>query len=132
MHLPFVEHVGARIVESSPGASLLTLAIAPFHLNSNGVVHGGVPFTLADTGMGAALFPMLGPGERCATIEIKISYFRPVLQGDLHCRSRVVHRGGRTASLESTLHDGEGTLVGMATGTFAVIAARPVPIGSAP
>lgn len=128
MNLPFVEHVGARIVETGHGTSVLCLQVQPHHFNSHGVVHGGVMFTLADTGMGAALYPTLGPAERCATIEIKINYFRPVLEGELQCRSVLVHRGRTTASLESTLLVAD-TVVGKALGTFAVFAHRREPAG---
>lgn len=123
MSLPFVRHIGARIVESAAGSSLLALEIQPFHFNSSGVVHGGVPFTLADTGMGAALFPSLSAGEGLATIEIKINYFRPVLQGELMCRSTVLHRGRSTATMESTLTIGD-SVVGKAIGTFAIFPRR--------
>jgi acyl-CoA thioesterase len=68
---PFLEHVGVEIEEQRAGFSRCTLAVAPHHFNSSGVVHGGVVFTLADTGMGAALIPDLQPGEKCATIEFK-------------------------------------------------------------
>ena len=123
MPMPFVDHVGARFVEVTPGASVLALDLQDHHLNSNDVVHGGVLFTLADTGMGAALYATLEPGQACATIEIKINYFRPVLEGPLLCRSLLLHRGRSTAALESTLSVGE-TVVGKASGTFAIIARR--------
>jgi acyl-CoA thioesterase len=119
MSLPFVEHVGARIVESLEGSSLLSLTIQSFHFNSSGIVHGAVPFTLADTGMGAALFPLLAPTEGCATIEIKINYFRPVLEGELQCRSVLLHKGRTTATLESVLYFGD-LVVAKAMGTFAI------------
>jgi acyl-CoA thioesterase len=56
---PFVEHVGVVIEEQRAGFSRCALAVAPHHFNTLGVVHGGVMFTLADTGMGAALIPDL-------------------------------------------------------------------------
>ena len=120
MNLPFLQHVGARIVEKADGAAVVSVAIQSHHHNSSGLVHGGVAYTLADTAMGAALYSTLGTDERCATIEIKISYFRPVTGGELVCRSRVVHRGRNTASLEAQLTV-EGTLVASATGTFAIV-----------
>ena len=82
-----------------------------------------VLFTLADTGMGAALLSTLSPIESCATIEVKINYFRPVVEGPLSCRTEIVHRGRRTASLESTLL-WDGKTVAKASGTFAIFARR--------
>jgi acyl-CoA thioesterase len=124
VELPFLQHVGARIVGQADGTGVVALRLQPHHRNSSGLVHGGVPFTLADTAMGAALYSTLGEGERCATIEIKISYFRPITEGELVCRSRIVHRGRNTASLEAALTVGD-TLVANATGTFAIVPRKP-------
>lgn len=123
MPKPFVDHVGAEIVEYGAGRSRLSLEVQPLHLNSQGVVHGGALFTLADTGMGAALYSLLGPGEGCATIEVKINYFRPVTAGTVLCLCEVVHRGRTVANLEATLTVG-GQLVAKANGSFAIQAAR--------
>jgi len=123
MPLPFVEHVAAQITECAEGKSVVCLVIQPIHFNSHGVVHGAALFTLADTGMGAALFSVLGPDERCSTIEIKINYFKPVLEGTVECRSHVVHRGRTIANLDSVLTV-SGALVGKANGSFAIFAPR--------
>lgn len=95
----------------------------PHHQNSQGAVHGGVFFTLADTGMGAALYSVLAAGQACATIEVKIHYFRSVRAGAIECRTRVVHKGQRVAALESELLAG-GELVAKASGSFAILEAR--------
>lgn len=117
---PFVNHVGVEIAEYGAGSSRCVLKIAPVHFKSAGLVHGGVLFTLADTGMGAALYPTLLPDQACATVEIKINYFRPVTQGELECVSVVVHQGRTMANLESELRVA-GHLVAKASGTFAII-----------
>lgn len=122
----FVDHVGLRIVESGNGTSLLSLTLQPHHRNLNGVAHGAVLFTLADTGMGAALYPTLEPHEACSTIEVKIAYFRPVTGGEIECRSSLVYRGRSTASLESSLTV-DGVLVSRASGTFAIHLRRAAP-----
>lgn len=123
MPLPFVDHLGARIEQAKDGASLISLVVQPQHFNSSHVVHGGVLFSLADTGMGAALYPSLAADETCTTVEIKISYFRPVTAGVIVCRSAVLHRGRRMAHLESALLVDEAQ-VARATGTFAIVARR--------
>ena len=117
--LPFVEHVGIEITEQRDGASTCLLAVAPRHFNSSGVVHGGAIFTLADTGMGAALIPGLQDGERCATIEIKINYFKPVTADVLTCNTEVINRGKSVAHLESSVYCA-GVLVAKASGNYAI------------
>jgi acyl-CoA thioesterase len=67
--------------------------------------------------MGGALLPLLSEDEICATIEIKISFFKSVRSGKIACHSRVIHRGKRVASLDSEIM-AEGTLIAKATGSF--------------
>ena len=123
MPLPFVEHVGAQITECGEGKSVIRMEVRPIHFNSHDVVHGAALFTLADTGMGAALFSVLAPDERCSTIEVKINYFRPVLEGTVECRSHVVHRGRTIANVDCTLTASDA-VVGKANGSFAIFVPR--------
>jgi acyl-CoA thioesterase len=118
--LRFVEHVGLRIEQPRGGSSRCTLQVQDHHLNFTGVVHGGVLFTLADTGMGAALYPTLHPGQICATIEIKINYFKPVTGGVVVCTSEIVNKGKTVANLEACVYAGE-VLVAKANGSFAIL-----------
>lgn len=116
----FVHHVGLQFEQPEGGRSRITLPIEPHHFNSTGVVHGGVLFTLADTGMGAALYSKLERGLFSATVEIKISYFKPVTAGTLACETEIVNLGRRLATLESSLLVGD-VLVARASGTFAIL-----------
>src|SRR5206468_8023613 len=100
----FIEHVGVEFHESGPGTSIATLQVQVHHFNTVGVVHGGAIFTLADTGMAAALIPQLKDGESCATTSLTIGYFRPVLAGPMVCTSRVVYRGKSLAHVEGNVH----------------------------
>ena len=120
MSSSFNDHVGLRIQESRDGRSRCTLVVQPFHGNTAGVVHGGALFTLADTSMGAALVSTLAPGEFCATIEIKMAYFKAVREGTVLCETQILHRGKSVASLESTLTV-DGVLVSRASGSFAIL-----------
>lgn len=108
-----------RIDEATSGHSKCTLTVADYHRNSNGVVHGGVFFTLADTGMGAALYPTLDTTEICATIEIKINYFKPVANGNMVCTSEIINRGKTVANLEACVYAGD-ILVAKANGSFSI------------
>ncbi len=118
---PFSQHVGFKLVERAKGKSHFRLAIQDFHFNPQKVVHGGVLYSLADTGMGAALYPMLAveKGELCATIEIKMTYLKAARKGVLDCHTMVIHKGKRVAMLESEVWN-EGKLIAKATGSYAV------------
>ncbi len=126
MNNPFAELVGftLRLGRRGSGTAVAAVEVRPELLNPNGVVHGGALFSMADTVMGAALFTTLAPGEFCATVEIKIHFLQPVTKGKIRCRTRLVHRGGRIAVLESHLSVGR-LQVAQALGTFAIFVPRP-------
>ncbi len=121
---PFVDLVGLQFDSLEYGVSRCHLEIDDRHMNTNGIVHGGVLFTMADTGMGAAVTSTLEPGERCATIEVKISYLSTVHKGEVVCRSTVTHKTGNFAFIESDLIQ-DDAVIARATGTF-VLSKRPV------
>lgn len=123
MHHPFAALIGLVVEEQRSGFSRCTLAVSESHLNPHGVVHGAVIYALADTGMGAALYPTLGDGEICATVEVKINYFRPVASGALTCSTEIVNRGRTIANLESRVYSGE-TLVAQANGNYSIFTPR--------
>jgi acyl-CoA thioesterase len=123
MDHPFAELIDLQVREQRDGHSLLVLVVAAAHLNPHRVVHGAVLYAMADTGMGAALYPSLAEDEICATIEIKINYFKPVSAGALSCVTQVVNRGRTVANLESRLF-ADGTLVAQANGNYAIFAPR--------
>lgn len=123
MSHPFLELIDLRIAEQGTGFSKLTLEVSEQHFNVQNAVHGAVIYALADTGMGAALYPTLAESEICATIEIKINYFKPVTTGVLVCATEVVNRGKTIANLESRVFV-DDVLVALANGNYAIFTPR--------
>ena len=119
MHNPYANLIGLTVVEQRPGYSRCTLTVSEMHYNPHRVVHGAVIYALADTGMGAALYPTLDGGEICATSEVKINYYRPVTAGLLSCVSEIINRGRTIANIESCVYSGE-VLVAKANGSFSI------------
>ena len=117
---PFGDLIGMECFGQENGRCHCRLEVQPSLLNPNGVVHGAAIYALADTAMGGALVSQLPPGQACATIEIKISYFKAVRQGLISCIARVVHQGKRIAFLEAEVRKGD-LLVAQATGTFTIL-----------
>lgn len=119
MHHPFADLVGLSIDKQEQGSSLCSIEVSDQLLNPHGVAHGAVVYALADTGMGAALYPSLEQGQICATIEIKINYYRPVYKGLISCETQVVNRGKTVANMESSIYC-NGKLVAKANGNYSI------------
>lgn len=116
---PFADLLGLSVDSKQSGKSTCSIAFTERLLNPNNVVHGGVIYSMADTGMGGALMSLLGDGQLCATIEIKMMYLKPAGHHDLVCNTQVIKQGRRVAILESEVLSG-GELIAKATGSFAV------------
>lgn len=119
MHHPFADLVGLKIDMQKTGSSVCSIEVSEKLLNPHKVVHGAVIYALADTGMGAALYPSLIEGQICATIEIKINYYRAVSKGILTCETTVINRGKSVANMESSIFC-SGELVAKANGNYSI------------
>ena len=106
------------------GAAIAFLDVDDRHLNPNGIVHGGVVFTLADTAMGWATLAVLDDGQICASIEVSVRYLRPIPGGRLVATASVLRAGRRIVHLEcSVTVDDDDRPVAMLQGSFAVLEA---------
>ncbi len=119
MDHPFADLIGLQVDKSDGSSSEVSLTVRPDLLNPNGVTHGAVLYALADTGMGAAIAGSLKENEICATVAIKVNYFKAVYEGAITCTSRIVNRGKRMANVESDVLV-DGHLVARANGDFAI------------
>ena len=119
----FADLLGLRHVSHGAGTSRYEVDAREEHFNPQGVVHGGLAFALADTGTGSALWTLLDRSEGCATIEMKISYLKPATSGHLVCDSRVLHREGNLATIESEVRSGED-VIARALAVYAIFPAQ--------
>lgn len=89
--------------------------------NPIGVVHGGLVCALLDSVCGCAVQSTLPLGQAYTSVEIKVSYLRPVRAGDaLVATGRVVKPGRRVAFSEGDVRDSGGRVVATATSTCLV------------
>jgi uncharacterized protein (TIGR00369 family) len=116
--MPYLGLLGVGLREDD---AVCSLRVGPQHLNSAGIVHGGVLFSLADSAMGYALYRRLDAGLWCSTVDARIGYVKPVRIGaELACRGEVVSLGRTIAHVEAIVTSGEAT-VARAQGVFAVL-----------
>ncbi|MCL4384928.1 MAG: PaaI family thioesterase [Cyanobacteria bacterium] len=114
----FAKLVGFYFIQAKDGKSICEIKVTKKHFNPNNVLHGGVIYSMADTGMGAALVSLLNPNEFCATLEVKINYLKKVVDGKLKCITKVINKTKKIAYLESEIFNEEKQLVAKASGTF--------------
>ena len=121
---PLQSFLDFDIRDGPDGAVVAFLEVDDRHLNPNGIVHGGVVFSLADTAMGRATMAVLSDGQICASIEVSVRYLRPILGGRLVATASVLRAGRRIVHLECSITvDGDDRPVAVLQGSFAVLEA---------
>ena len=114
----FTQHLGIQSIGMVDGAFVLELQLDSRHMSAAARAHGGVLFTLLDTALGRSVIAELPPGRGCATVEIKINYFRPVQEGRLRATGRCVQRLRSLAYAEGEVRNEADKILARATGTF--------------
>lgn len=118
---PVAEMASSRLVSAGDGEAVFRCLPDESWLNPLGLVHGGLLCTLLDSAMGVAVQSTQPVGHGYATIELKVSFLKPVtFDGTgLEARGRVLRVGRRVAFAEAHAFDGQGALVGHATSSLA-------------
>jgi uncharacterized protein (TIGR00369 family) len=121
MPIPFIESLGARLVEMADGHALATVTPRPEHMNSWGVVHGGVLMAMLDFVMamaGRSARPdLVGADGGNLTVEMKTTFMRPA-KGTLTVTAHSLHAGKSLGFCEGEILDAEQHLIARASGTF--------------
>jgi uncharacterized protein (TIGR00369 family) len=92
--------------------------------NPIGTVHGGYVATLLDSALGCAVQTTLPAGTAYTSIEIKVSYLRPITlrPGTLTVTGRVTKPGRRVSFADGEARDADGRLLATAQSSFLVMA----------
>ncbi len=113
----WMETLGARIAEAEPGRVVLELVAGPQHRHGEGVVQGGVITQIADAAMGMSLATLQEDGMWNTTIELKINFLRPVVEGRLRAIGRVIEMRSTLLFSEADVVDDRDRLVARASST---------------
>ncbi len=117
--IPFLEHLGMRVVDHGADRAVIELPLLPWMNNSFGVGHGGIVMTLLDVAMalsGRADANDFSSGN--ITIEMKTTFMAPAKSSVLKAVGLCLKRTGRMAFCEAELFDDNGLLLAKASGTF--------------
>ena len=118
---PILKTTGMQLVGFGDGRATMTLAADRRFHNPMGTLHGGVMTDLADACMGIATMTTLADDESFTTLEVKMNFLRPVIEGELRAEAKVVHRGKTIVMAEVVLTNQEGKDVARGPATQMVL-----------
>jgi len=115
---PIVETLRLPGIEGwQPGSVWGSWKVDPGMLSGVGTIFGGYIAALADSYVGLAMFTVLTPDEIFTTADLRVSFFRPVVDGTLHIAAEVLNRGRRMAHVECIFVNDDDKVVAKATAT---------------
>ncbi|HEB91389.1 MAG TPA: PaaI family thioesterase [Deltaproteobacteria bacterium] len=114
----FASDMGIEFLGEVDGSTTLQLDLSQKHMSRANRAHGGVLFTLLDTALGRSILNHLPAGRGCATVEIKVNYFRPVQRGRITARARMRELTRSLGYAEGEVLNEEGKVLARASGTF--------------
>jgi uncharacterized protein (TIGR00369 family) len=126
---PAAATLGFEFVDADVEAGTIELAFTGVEAFTNpaGNVLGAYLAAMCYDTVGPALLATLEPDQFQSTLQLNVSFLRPVRPGRITARGRIVHRDGDLVFLEASLFDGAGAAITTATAT-----ARVIPLGDAP
>jgi len=116
--VPFAKLLGIKLDAIEAGEATLSLHIREEFKQNAGVVHGGVIASLIDSATAFAILPLLNPDERTTTVDLTISYLRPLVAGVVVARAKVLRAGRRMIATSAELFDADGKLAATALSTY--------------
>lgn len=115
---PYWKALGMKIASASD--DVVELVVSPHLKQYFGKVHGGVLASMIDAAIASAIHSQLNPEQYAVTVELKINYLRPVVQGKLLARGQVIHMGKNLAVGQASVVDDEDRVVAVGTATFMI------------
>jgi acyl-CoA thioesterase len=108
--------LGIRVISIEPGACQLQMQVTPAMCNGFAMAHGGIAFSLCDSGCS---FAVNAHGRKAISVETGISHFKGIQPGDvLNCFVREESLGKKIGVYTAEVINHEDTKVALFKGTY--------------
>lgn len=102
--------LGFELDSIEPGCAVLSVDVRKDLTQLQGVMHGGAIASLIDTAVAFAIVGGSEPRARFTTVEMKVNYLRPISEGRVTAKARLIRDGRRIVVAECDVHDSQGQL----------------------
>jgi uncharacterized protein (TIGR00369 family) len=116
--VPFARLLGIELEGIASGTATLAVNVRKELTQNQGVLHGGAIASLIDTATAFAIISLLPPREKVTTVDLAISYLRPVTRGRVKAVAKVVRAGRRLFVVSAEVFDMQGKLTTTALSTY--------------
>lgn len=118
--VPYWQTLGLELMEVEPGRAVFEANVS-HGLMQNGVVHGGVLASIADSACAVASIAHVFPASYATTINLQVAYLKPLTQGRFRAVGRCLKAGKKVLFCEAHVFDEDEGLVCTATSQLLVV-----------
>ena len=119
--MAFEHDLGLKMVRKHKDGVTCALVVRPDHMNSNGVMHGGVVASIADEAAWYTIIAALGTEKPMTTSELKVNYLRPIAGKRATARGYLLKLGRMLSVTRVDIFDDKKKLAAHATVTYAML-----------
>lgn len=114
----YAQLLGIKLEETTRGRATLSLEWRAELSRMEGIMHGGAIASLIDTASAFAVLSLLELPERTVTVDLTLHFLRPVSNGRIEARARVLRSGRRLATVSVEVSNEAGLLIATALTTY--------------
>lgn len=115
---PYPSHMAMRLAAIDFDMADIELETGHFHHQPYGIVHGGVLATLIDTATFWAAFMRIPEDAGFVNIDLKLNYFKPVINDRLRAEGRAIRSGKLISYSEARILTVNNELIAHGTSTL--------------
>ena len=109
----YAKFLGLELCELKSGEVTVCLNVRDELKQNHGVVHGGAIASLIDTASAFVILTKIDQHEKVTTTDLPIHYLRPITDGRMLARARII-RGGRRRFVVNVEVENDGRLAATA------------------
>ena len=113
-----------RSLDGDEGRSVIEFTCKPEMCHTGGIAQGGFVTGWIDAAMAHACIARYGMGYWVATLELKVSFFRPATPGTVIAEGWIERAGKQTVFAEGRLLDADGEVLAKGTSTIRLVENR--------
>jgi len=117
-NVPFAKLLGIEVDSIESGVARLALPVREELKQNHGMVHGGAIASLIDTATAFAILTVVPARDKVTTIDLTISYLRPLTKGRATAEAKVVRMGRRIIAVSAEIYDSSGTIAATALSSY--------------
>ncbi|TFG28607.1 MAG: PaaI family thioesterase [Promethearchaeota archaeon] len=121
--IPFYRTLGFKLIEIKDGHAHFEMDIREA-LTQNGMIHGGVLASMIDSTCACAAFSLIYPEGWVTTIDLQVSYLKPVSKGTLIAKAECLRSGKNISFCESKIYNDKGELICIGTSQLLKVATK--------